>query len=142
MKGLCVCENCFKLQKSWLYFSASFHPGFPQPEYRWMKDGAFLTDYSPEHFYKIQNVTKSDAGNYQCYARNDVGVIVSENISLVVACKYLNSNNQFLYIFGGNFRNVVKFGVFSVSKTGFRFWRELWNAIVFKENRFVFWREA
>jgi hypothetical protein len=30
-----------------------------------MKDGMFLSDYSPEHFYKIQAATKSDAGNYQ-----------------------------------------------------------------------------
>ena len=52
-----------------------------------MKDGVFISDYSSEHFYKIQNVTKDDSGKYQCYARNDVGVIVSENISLVVARK-------------------------------------------------------
>ena len=64
-------------------------PGFPQPEYRWMKDGVFISEYSSEHFYKIQNVTKEDTGKYQCYARNTVGVIVSENISLIVARKSL-----------------------------------------------------
>lgn len=62
-------------------------PGFPQPEYRWMKDGSFLSDYTPEHFYKIQSISKEDAGNYQCYAKNEVGVIVSEKIPITVACK-------------------------------------------------------
>ncbi len=54
-----------------------------------MKDGVFISEYSFEHFYKIQNVTKEDTGKYQCYARNTVGVIVSENISLIVARKSL-----------------------------------------------------
>ena len=52
-----------------------------------MKDGGFLSEFSSEHFYKIQSVTKSDAGSYQCYAKNSVGTIVSEKIPLVVACK-------------------------------------------------------
>ena len=47
-----------------------------------MKDGMFLSDYSSEHFYKIQAVSKSDAGNYQCYAKNSVGTIISESIPL------------------------------------------------------------
>ncbi|XP_059099411.1 protein sidekick-like isoform X3 [Tigriopus californicus] len=59
--------------------------GFPQPEYRWMKDGSFLSDYTPEHFYKIQSISKKDAGNYQCYAKNEVGVIVSEKVPITVA---------------------------------------------------------
>ena len=52
-----------------------------------MKDGMFLSDFSSEHFYKIQAVSKSDAGNYQCYAKNSVGTIISESIPLTVACK-------------------------------------------------------
>ncbi len=53
-----------------------------------MKDGAFLSEYSSEHFYKIQSVRREDAGDYQCYARNSVGTIVSEKVPVTVACKY------------------------------------------------------
>ena len=53
-----------------------------------MKDGVFLSDFSSEHFYKIQSVTRSDAGDYRCYAKNSVGTIISEKIKLTVACKY------------------------------------------------------
>ena len=83
----------FVVIKKW-FFSLNwprllfFVSGFPQPEYRWMKDGLFLSEYSSEHFYKIQAVSKSDAGNYQCYAKNDVGTIVSESIPLTVACEF------------------------------------------------------
>ena len=82
------CSNqkvVFSLNWPRLLFCVS---GFPQPEYRWMKDGLFLSEYSSEHFYKIQAVSKSDAGNYQCYAKNDVGTIVSESIPLTVACEF------------------------------------------------------
>jgi hypothetical protein len=68
------------------YFFTSF-AGFPQPEYRWMKDGVFLSDFSSEHFYKIQLISRSDAGSYRCYAKNSVGTIISEKIKLTVACK-------------------------------------------------------
>jgi hypothetical protein len=59
-----------------------------------MKDGMFLSDYSSEHFYKIQAVARSDAGSYQCYARNIVGTIISEEIPLTVACKLKLSFNR------------------------------------------------
>ena len=64
-----------------------FFLGFPQVEYRWMKDGVFLSDFSSEHFYKIQSVSRTDAGDYRCYAKNSVGTIISEKIRLTVACK-------------------------------------------------------
>ena len=60
-------------------------PGFPQPQYRWLKDGDFISEFSSEHFYKIQSVARSDAGSYQCIARNSVGSIISEMIPLTVA---------------------------------------------------------
>ena len=61
--------------------------GFPQPQYRWLKDGDFISEFSSEHFYKIQSVARTDAGSYQCIARNSVGSIVSEMIPLTVACE-------------------------------------------------------
>ena len=50
-----------------------------------MKDGVFLSDFSSEHFYKIQSVSRSDAGDYRCFAKNSVGTIISEKIKLTVA---------------------------------------------------------
>ena len=58
--------------------------GFPRVEYRWMKGGVFLSDFSSEHFYKIQSVSRSDAGDYRCFAKNSVGTIISEKIKLTV----------------------------------------------------------
>ena len=66
--------------------------GFPQPQYRWLKDGDFISEFSSEHFYKIQSVSQDDAGSYQCIARNSVGSIISEMIPLTVACKYFINN--------------------------------------------------
>ncbi|XP_035707340.1 protein sidekick isoform X3 [Folsomia candida] len=59
--------------------------GSPQPEYRWVKDGQFLGDYSVDHFYKIQHAKRSDSGQYWCQCRNDVGAIQSEKIKVTVA---------------------------------------------------------
>ena len=28
--------------------------GFPQPQYRWLKDGDYISGFSSEHFYKVQ----------------------------------------------------------------------------------------
>ena len=41
--------------------------------YRWVKDGAFISGFTSEPFYKIISISRGDAGNYQCYARNEVG---------------------------------------------------------------------
>ena len=67
--------------------------GLFQVEYRWMKDGVFLSDFSSEHFYKIQSVSRSDAGDYRCFAKNSVGTIISEKIKLTVACKLFSKKN-------------------------------------------------
>ena len=74
-----------------------FFLGFPQVEYRWMKDGVFLSDFSSEHFYKIQSVSRTDAGDYRCYAKNSVGTIISEKIRLTVACKLHIFQKTILY---------------------------------------------
>ena len=67
--------------------------GHPQPQYRWLKDGDYLSDFSSEHFYKIQSVKLSDGGKYQCIAKNSVGSILSEFIPLSVARKYFFKKN-------------------------------------------------
>lgn len=68
--------------------------GYPQPEYRWMKDGSFQTEFSSEPVYKIQSIRREDAGVYQCVARNAVGSIFSEQVQVLVAC----TSQQYLRI--------------------------------------------
>ena len=60
--------------------------GFPQPQYRWLKDGDFISEFSSEHFYKIQSVARTDAGSYQCIARNVAGRRESREAMLTVSC--------------------------------------------------------
>ena len=67
---------------------SSVYAGYPQPEYRWMKDGVFQTDFSSEPVYKIQSIRREDAGVYQCVARNAVGSIFSEQVQVLVACEF------------------------------------------------------
>lgn len=67
-------------------FFLSLYSGYPQPEYRWMKDGSFQTEFSSEPVYKIQSIRREDAGVYQCVARNAVGSIFSEQVQVLVAC--------------------------------------------------------
>ena len=53
-----------------------------------MKDGQFKTEFSSEPVYKIQSIRREDAGVYQCVARNAVGSIFSDQVQVLVACKY------------------------------------------------------
>jgi protein sidekick len=60
-------------------------PGYPQPVYRWLKDGVPVGDYTSSQYYRIHNTRKEDAGSYQCLAKNEAGTIFSEKIDIVVA---------------------------------------------------------
>ncbi|XP_043206047.1 protein sidekick-like, partial [Amphibalanus amphitrite] len=66
--------------------------GAPQPEYRWLKDGQFLGDFTAENFYRIPDMRRADAGEYQCIARNSVGAIFSEKAHVEVA--YMSQFND------------------------------------------------
>ncbi|XP_030377973.1 protein sidekick [Scaptodrosophila lebanonensis] len=59
--------------------------GYPQPTYRWLKDGEPVSDNSSSPYYRIHNTRREDAGSYQCIAKNDAGSIFSEKIDIVVA---------------------------------------------------------
>lgn len=61
--------------------------GYPLPQYRWLKDGVELGDFSTEHYYRIMNTRREDGGSYQCVAKNDVGSILSNAIDVSVACE-------------------------------------------------------
>ena len=62
--------------------------GVPQPEIRWLKDGMYLGEFTTEYFYRIQEIQRKDAGEYQCIARNSIGAIFSEKAKVTVACEY------------------------------------------------------
>jgi protein sidekick len=53
-----------------------------------MKDGVDLTDFDASGFYKINQTVRSDAGSYQCLAKNKAGIVFSERVDVVVACKH------------------------------------------------------
>ncbi|XP_058443923.1 protein sidekick isoform X6 [Malaya genurostris] len=59
--------------------------GYPQPMYRWLKNGVPVGDFDNSQYLKILSTTKDDAGSYQCLAKNDAGTIFSEKIDVVVA---------------------------------------------------------
>lgn len=65
--------------------SCILSPGSPQPQYKWMKDGIPLTDFSNTEIYRITNTIRDDAGSYQCVASNSAGTIFSEKSEVVVA---------------------------------------------------------
>lgn len=61
---------------------------YPQPLYRWIKDGHYLNEqFSQENYHRILDVQRADAGLYQCVAKNTVGAIVSNHINVTVACE-------------------------------------------------------
>ncbi|KZC09696.1 Protein sidekick [Dufourea novaeangliae] len=60
--------------------------GYPQPKYKWFKDGVPLTnELTSEPYFRIQSTRREDAGVYHCVATNDVGSIFSERITFAVA---------------------------------------------------------
>ncbi|XP_023214431.1 protein sidekick-like, partial [Centruroides sculpturatus] len=59
--------------------------GFPPPEYKWLKNGQSLGNFSHDPLLRISKITKTDEGIYQCIAHNNVGAIFSEKTALTVA---------------------------------------------------------
>ena len=62
--------------------------GTPAAVYRWLKDGEFTTETNiTEQSLKLQDIKKTDAGQYQCIASNTAGAILSNKVDVTVACK-------------------------------------------------------
>lgn len=62
--------------------------GFPQLQYRLLKNDKPLTDFSTESFHRIFSTKREDEGMYRCVASNKVGTILGEEFKIVVACEY------------------------------------------------------
>jgi protein sidekick len=59
--------------------------GYPQPVYKWLKNGIAVTNFTNGQYHRIQNANKNDVGSYSCQAKNDAGTIFSEKINVAVA---------------------------------------------------------
>uniref|UniRef100_A0A1I8MGF2 Uncharacterized protein n=1 Tax=Musca domestica TaxID=7370 RepID=A0A1I8MGF2_MUSDO len=66
--------------------------GYPQPTYRWIKNGIPVGDFSPSQYMRILNTQREDAGSYKCIAKNEAGSIFSETVDVVVA--YMGTFNN------------------------------------------------
>ncbi|RZC39905.1 sidekick, partial [Asbolus verrucosus] len=52
----------------------------PSPQFRWLKDGVPITEFSTDAYYKIFSASHKDEGSYRCIASNKVGSIVNMNV--------------------------------------------------------------
>ncbi|KAL9873745.1 protein sidekick isoform X1 [Glossina fuscipes] len=68
--------------------------GYPQPTYRWLKNGIPIGDFSSSQYLRILNTQREDAGSYKCIAKNDAGSIFSEKIDVIVAYMGIFNNNS------------------------------------------------
>ncbi|XP_050310715.1 protein sidekick isoform X2 [Anthonomus grandis grandis] len=59
--------------------------GNPAPQFRWLKDGEPITEFSTDPFYKIISAKLEDGGSYRCIASNKIGSILSEENKIIVA---------------------------------------------------------
>ncbi|XP_076265168.1 sidekick cell adhesion molecule isoform X3 [Rhynchophorus ferrugineus] len=59
--------------------------GNPPPQFKWLKDGMSITEFSTDPFYKIISAKHEDGGSYRCIAANKIGSILSEEIRIIVA---------------------------------------------------------
>ena len=59
----------------------------PRPTYCWLKDGVYVSENSTTLQFRIQSLSRSDAGVYRCEATNELGSVLSAVANLQVACK-------------------------------------------------------
>ncbi|KAL9873746.1 sidekick cell adhesion molecule isoform 7-T7 [Glossina fuscipes fuscipes] len=91
----------YSMKHIWITFTAilalinSCHClGYPQPTYRWLKNGIPIGDFSSSQYLRILNTQREDAGSYKCIAKNDAGSIFSEKIDVIVAYMGIFNNNS------------------------------------------------
>uniref|UniRef100_A0A336LLQ7 CSON011301 protein n=1 Tax=Culicoides sonorensis TaxID=179676 RepID=A0A336LLQ7_CULSO len=59
--------------------------GYPQPTYKWLKNGEAITHFSSNQYHRINNIQRNDSGSYKCLAKNEAGIIFSEKIDVTAA---------------------------------------------------------
>ena len=89
--------NTVKIEGETAIFNCTVD-GNPEPSIDWTKDNVTLditadpdlnqTKSGKVHFLTIQNVHRSDEGQYRCVANNSIGSATSQAGSLSVHCKY------------------------------------------------------
>ena len=64
--------------------------GLPRTVYSWTMNKQALQEYTniTDTSLKIQNIQRTDAGEYQCTASNQHGAILSNRVTVHVACEY------------------------------------------------------
>ncbi|TMW48206.1 hypothetical protein DOY81_006718 [Sarcophaga bullata] len=78
--------------------------GYPQPQYKWLRNGIPVGDFSSSQYLRILNTQRTDAASYKCIAKNDAGSIFSEKIDVVVAHMgvFNNTTEQRLTVVSGH----------------------------------------
>lgn len=52
------------------------------PQYRWLKDGIYVSALNYSGVFVIDSLRKTDAGLYSCIAFSEVGNIISNTLNL------------------------------------------------------------
>lgn len=64
--------------------------GNTKPQYRWMKDGRFVSNWHELGDYTIGQITEDDQGGYSCLASSSAGLIQSSVAYMAVNGKMLS----------------------------------------------------
>lgn len=65
--------------------------GNTKPQYRWMKDGRFVSNWNDFGDYVMEHVTEEHPGGYSCLASSSAGLLQSS-----VAYMTVNGEKKFL----------------------------------------------
>lgn len=72
--------------------------GSTKPQYRWMKDGRFVSNWHDLGDYTIGEITEDDQGGYSCLASSSAGLIQSSVAYMTVNGNKLEKNMPTLYL--------------------------------------------
>lgn len=58
--------------------------------YLWLKDGESWSDWLWDSRKEFNSLKETDSGNYSCKAKNEIGIINSERLTIDVQCELIN----------------------------------------------------